>query len=77
MPPIVSGRLNPVHVMRFVRFVLFVTPLFILGACVAPAPSSDQKAANKSDLDRYIEPTNGSAHSQGSLYYYLPPGLGR
>ena len=65
------------HVMRFVCFVLFAAALFILGACVAPAPSSDKKAVNRSDLDRFIEPTNGSAYSQGSSYYYLPPGLGR
>ncbi len=63
--------------MRFVRFVLFAAALLILGACVAAAPSPDQKAVNKSDLDRFVEPTNGSAYSQGSLYYYLPPGLGR
>jgi hypothetical protein len=59
------------------RFVLFAVVFFVLGACVSPAPSSDQKAANGSDLDRFIKPTNGSAYSQGSLYYYLPPGLGR
>lgn len=52
--------------MRFVRFVLFAAALLILGACVAAAPSPDQKAVNKSDLDRFVEPTNGSAYSQGS-----------
>jgi hypothetical protein len=59
------------------RFMLLAAALFVLGACGAPMPSSSPNAANRSDLYRFIEPTNGAAYSQGSLYYYTSPGVGR
>jgi hypothetical protein len=65
---------TPVHVMRF---VLSAAALFFLGACAAHAPSPNQDVAQKSNLYRFIEPTDGAAYSQGSISYYLPPGLGR
>ncbi len=52
------------------RFVLLAVALFVLAACAPPVPPPNQKTANKSDLYRFIEPTNGAAYSQGSIYYY-------
>jgi hypothetical protein len=53
------------------RFVLLAAALSVLTACAAtPTPPANQKTANRSDLYRFIEPTNGAAYSQGSLYYY-------
>jgi hypothetical protein len=63
-----------VHV---IRFGLLAVASFVLGACAAHVPSSNQNVTDKSDLYRFIEPTNGAAYSQGSINYYLPPGVGR
>lgn len=63
--------------VQVMRFVLLAVALFLLGSCAAPVPSSNQNVADKSGLYRFIEPTNGAAYSQGSISYYLPPGLGR
>lgn len=63
--------------VRLMRFILLAAAMFVLGACGSPMPSSSQKAADGSDLNRFIEPTNGSAYSQGSLYYYTAGGVGR
>jgi hypothetical protein len=52
------------------RFVLLAAALSLLAACAAPATPPNEKTTNRSDLYRFIEPTNGAAYSQGSLYYY-------
>jgi hypothetical protein len=52
------------------RFVFLVAVLSVLAACAPPMPPPNQKTANRSDLYRFIEPTNGAAYSQGSMYYY-------
>jgi hypothetical protein len=59
------------------RFILLAAALFVLGACGASVPPSSPNAVNRSDLYRFIEPTDGAAYPQGSLYYYTSPGVGR
>lgn len=52
------------------RIVLLAAALSVLAACAQPMPPPNQKTASRSDLYRFIEPTNGAAYSQGSIYYY-------
>jgi hypothetical protein len=52
------------------RFAILAVGLLVLAACVQPAPSPMKNAANKSDLYRFIEPTDGAAYSQSDMYYY-------
>jgi hypothetical protein len=52
------------------RIVLLAAALSVLAACAPPMPPPNQRTAERSDLYRFIEPTNGAAYSQGSMYYY-------
>ena len=52
------------------RLALLAIGLFALAACAQPAPGPGKNAANKSDLHRFIEPTDGAAYSQGDARYY-------
>jgi hypothetical protein len=52
------------------RLALLAVGLLVLAACAQPAPPPGKNAANKSDLYRFIEPTNGAAYSQGDARYY-------
>lgn len=52
------------------RFAVLAVGLLVLAACAQPAPPPAKDAANKSDLYRFIEPTNGAAYSQGDARYY-------
>jgi hypothetical protein len=56
------------------RVVFLVIGLLALGACAQPAPSpmaqNGTPKSDKSDLNRFVEPTNGAAYSQGDMYYY-------
>lgn len=51
------------------RFALIAIGLFALGACT-PGPLLPAQVSNGSDLKKYVEPTNGAAYSQSSMYYY-------
>ena len=53
------------------RVFLVVLGLAWLAACTPPMQTADNAGKNgKSDLYRYIEPTNGAAYSQGDMRYY-------
>jgi hypothetical protein len=51
------------------RFGLIAIGLFVLGACT-PGPLPAAQVGNGAELNKYVEPTNGAAYSQGDLYYY-------
>jgi hypothetical protein len=50
------------------RLSLVVAALLALGACTPAPPMSAQN--NRADLNKFVQPTNGAAYSQGDLYYY-------
>jgi hypothetical protein len=62
--PLRSGAMGE-YVMRL---ALAVLGLLLLGACTTPTQTASTQ--NKSDLNKYIEPTNGAAYSQGDVRYY-------
>ncbi|HEY5211179.1 MAG TPA: hypothetical protein VIJ42_17200 [Stellaceae bacterium] len=47
------------------RYALAILGLLALGACTPPA-----QPVNDSNLNRFIEPTDGAAYSQGDARYY-------
>jgi hypothetical protein len=51
------------------RFALIAVGLLALCACT-PGPLPPAQVSNGTDLNKYVEPTNGAAYSQGQLYYY-------
>jgi hypothetical protein len=54
------------------RVALAVLALMMLGACAPPTQTADNAAApGRSDLYRFVAPTNGGAWSQGDERYYL------
>lgn len=53
------------------RLVLVALGLLVVGACAQPMQTaSNAVGSGKSDLTRFVQPTNGAAYSQSDLYYY-------
>jgi hypothetical protein len=47
------------------RYIFATLGLLMLGACAQPV-----QTANDPHLNRFIEPTDGAAYSQGDVRYY-------
>jgi hypothetical protein len=47
------------------RLSLLVAALSALAACTLTPPQNQ-----RADLNKYVEPTNGAAYSQGDIRYY-------
>ncbi|HXE17131.1 MAG TPA: hypothetical protein VN632_07870 [Stellaceae bacterium] len=53
------------------RIALAVFGLLLLGACAEPMQTAQTNAASqRSDLNRFVEPTGGAAYSESSMYFY-------
>jgi hypothetical protein len=52
------------------RPVLAALGLLLLGACAQPVQTANNAPVGHSDLNRFVQPTDGAAYSQSDLYYY-------